>query len=288
MGNQLSIGNLVTVGDMRFHNIEGGFGKDKKAMLVKEISEIHNQPLGEINRRINENRKHFIDGKDILDIRANGFEPLGRELGYTKQSFNQSTNIYILSERGYAKLLKIMDDDLAWEKYDQLVDEYFQMRHEIKNSPEFLKSTKSKYRALPPVNHSVEILQKVWLAAGVDEKRAAAAVSGIYKQVYGDLGIDIPGVPVKCEKTYDKEQIAKEIGLYSKSGKPHSQAVAAIIRTLDIPADLIEHSPFAANGHSDDYDRFKAPVLDMVSNWIAKHGKPNPITLDKQYNVNYQ
>ncbi len=66
-------------------------------------------------------------------------------------------------------------------------------------------SAKAKYRALPPVNHSVEILRKAWAAAGVDVKRSAAAVSGIYKKVYGDLGIDIPGVPAECEKTYDKE-----------------------------------------------------------------------------------
>jgi len=149
-------------------------------------------------------------------------------------------------------------------------------------------SAKSKYRALPPVNHSVEILQKAWAAAGVDKKRSAAAVSGIYKQVYGDLGIDIPGAPVECEKTYDKEQIAKALGIYSKAGKPHSQAVAAIIRTLDIPADLIEHSPFATNGHSDDYDRYKAPVLDMVSAWFKLHGKTSPIVLDKSYNVIYR
>lgn len=149
-------------------------------------------------------------------------------------------------------------------------------------------SEKSKYRALPPVNHSVEILQKVWAAAGVDKKRSAAAVSGIYKQVYGDLGIDIPGAPVECEKTYDKEQIAKALGVYSKTGKPHSQAIAAIIRTLDIPADMIEHSPFAANGHSDDYDRYKAPVLDMVRNWITAQGRKSPIVLDKSYNVVFQ
>jgi hypothetical protein len=149
-------------------------------------------------------------------------------------------------------------------------------------------SAKSKYRALPPVNHSVEILQRVWAAAGVDKKRSAAAVSGIYKQVYGDLGIDIPGVPVECEKTYDKEQIAKALGVYSKTGKPHSQAIAAIIRTLDIPADLIEHSPFAANGHSDDYDRYKAPVLDMVRDWITAQGRKSPIVLDKSYGVVFQ
>lgn len=149
-------------------------------------------------------------------------------------------------------------------------------------------SEKAKYRALPPVNHSIEILKKAWAAAGVDEKRSAAAVSGIYKKVYGDLGIDIPGAPVECEKTYDKEQIAKALGLYSKAGKPHSQAVAAIIRNLNIPANLIEHSPFAANGHSDDYDRYKAPVLDMVRDWITAQGRKSPIVLDKSYGVVFQ
>ena len=289
MNSQLSIGNLVTIGNMKFHDIEGGFGKDKRAMLVKEIAEIHNQPLGEINRRINENRKHFIDSKDIIDLKGTKFAMALAHSGiYSQNAINASTNIYILSERGYSKLLKIMDDDLAWEKYDQLVDGYFQMRRAIKDSPEFLKSAKSKYRALPPVNHSVEILQKVWLAAGVDQKRAAAAVSGIYKQVYGDLGIDIPGAPVECDKTYDKEQIAKALGVYSKSGKPHSQAIAAIIRTMNIPADLIEHSPFAANGHSDDYDRYKEPVLNMVRDWLASQTVGAPIVLDKSYHVVYR
>ncbi|UYX50067.1 ORF6C domain-containing protein [Bacillus thuringiensis] len=113
-----------------FTGIEGGFGESKKAMLVKEVAEIHNQQIGEINRRINDNRERFKNKIDIVDIKANGFEPLGRSLGFTKQSFNQSKNIYLLSERGYAKLLKILEDDTAWELYDQFVDGYFNMREQ--------------------------------------------------------------------------------------------------------------------------------------------------------------
>lgn len=292
MKDKIKIGGLITIGSMKFHDIEGGFGKDKKAMLVKEIAEIHSRPLFKVNQLINDNRKHFISGKDIIDVKANGFEPFAillKDSGiYTQNAINASTNIYILSERGYAKLLKIMDDDLAWEKYDQLVDGYFQMRKAVKKSPDTLKSTKSKYRALPSVNHSIEILRQAWKVGGVDDKRAAAAVSGIYKQVYGDAGIDIPTPPVECGKTYDKEQIAKALGVYSKSGKPHSQAIAAIIRTLNISSELIEHSPFVSNGHSDDYDRYKAPVLRMVQKWLIEHHNPNPIVLDKSYKVIYK
>jgi GTP cyclohydrolase II len=117
-----------SIAGLEFTGIEGGFGEGKKSMLVREIADIHQQPFGEVNRRINDNVLRFNKGIDILDIRANGFEPLGSQLGFTKQTFNQSKNIYILSERGYAKLLKILEDDKAWELYDQFVDSYFNMR----------------------------------------------------------------------------------------------------------------------------------------------------------------
>lgn len=51
-------------------------------------------------------------------------------LGYSKQQIIQAEHIYILSERGYAKLIKIMDTDLAWEVHDKLMDEYFELRDE--------------------------------------------------------------------------------------------------------------------------------------------------------------
>lgn len=128
---------LIVIGDKRigsieFKGIEGGFGEGKKAMLVKDIARIHNQQLGEINRRINDNRKRFKTGVDISDLKLNGLDPSTFEnLGFNKQSVANSNNIYLLSERGYSKLLKLLEDDKAWEIYDELVDSYFDMRQEI-------------------------------------------------------------------------------------------------------------------------------------------------------------
>lgn len=67
--NELKVIGREHIGRIEFTGIEGGFGKDKKAMLVKDIAQIHEQPLGEINRRINDNRKRFKDGIDILDLK---------------------------------------------------------------------------------------------------------------------------------------------------------------------------------------------------------------------------
>ncbi|MCU5706099.1 ORF6N domain-containing protein [Bacillus wiedmannii] len=127
--NQLQIIGKQKVAGYEFTGIEGGFGHGKKAMLVKEIAEIHGKEVKHINLRINENRSRFKNGIDIVDLKVSPFGgPSLEQLGFTKQSISNSKNIYLLSERGYAKLLKILEDDKTWELYDKLVDGYFNMR----------------------------------------------------------------------------------------------------------------------------------------------------------------
>lgn len=127
--NQLQVIGKQNIAGYEFTGIEGGFGEGKKAMLVLDIATIHNQPLKEINRRINDNRIRFKDGVDIVDLKSGGFNPPQLlNLGFSNMQIAKSNNIYLLSERGYAKLLKILEDDKAWELYDILVDEYFNMR----------------------------------------------------------------------------------------------------------------------------------------------------------------
>lgn len=102
MGNLIFKGK-VNLEDMEFNHIEGGFGKDKKSMLVKDIANIHSRELREINERINLNRVRFKDGIDILDLKGTGFEiGLTDNKIYTQNAINRSNNIYLLSERGYA------------------------------------------------------------------------------------------------------------------------------------------------------------------------------------------
>jgi hypothetical protein len=132
---ELTVKGLVTVEGMKFHEIEGGFGEGKKSMLAKEIAEIHNKKPYHINEAINNNRKRFVDMVDIIDLKGTevAIDLVESEI-YSKNAVNASKNIYLLSERGYAKLLKILDDDIAWEQYDKLVDGYFAMRKVIKEN----------------------------------------------------------------------------------------------------------------------------------------------------------
>lgn len=115
--------------------ISGGFGEGRKCICDKTVAEIHGMREADIRRRITNNIKRFKETIDFIDLKQRVRQMHTLEfllsLGYSKQSVTQADHIYLLSERGYAKLIKIMDSDLAWEIHDRLVDEYFTMRDEI-------------------------------------------------------------------------------------------------------------------------------------------------------------
>ncbi|QTR83194.1 ORF6C domain-containing protein [Bacillus cytotoxicus] len=140
VANELHILGQQYIAGYQFTGIEGGFGKGKKAMLVKEIAVIHGKQVWHINEAINKNRNRFKDGVDIIDLLGIGLVDTEiKEYGFSQQAINsyrgkkakgETAGIYLLSERGYAKLLKILEDDTAWELYDQFVDGYFNMREQ--------------------------------------------------------------------------------------------------------------------------------------------------------------
>lgn len=110
----------------------GGFGVGKKCISDKTIAEIHGMEIKHVRELINRNIARFKPGIDCLDLKVvvQNDDNLLDTLGYTKMQISKAEHIYILSERGYAKLIKIMDTDLAWEIHDNLMDEYFAMRDE--------------------------------------------------------------------------------------------------------------------------------------------------------------
>ena len=132
MINTLRLVGKTTVCGIEVPKIAGGFGEGKKAMLAKNIAEIHGKKLMHVNEAINNNKSRFVESVDLIDLKTTNFVIDLVDNGFmTQNSINRSENIYLLSERGYAKLLKIFDDELAWNKYEEIIDGYFRMRDDI-------------------------------------------------------------------------------------------------------------------------------------------------------------
>ena len=179
----VKVNGLVNIEGMKFHDIEGGFGEGKKAMLVKEIAEIHGRELKDINRNINKNIKRFTKGIDIVDLKGTEFEVILNHHGiYSQNAINRSENIYLLSERGYSKLLKILEDDFAWEQYEKLVDGYFNMRGQALNTSELspeLQMFKQIFDTVAKQQLEAKETQRIALEANDKAEEAKEEIQGI-------------------------------------------------------------------------------------------------------------
>lgn len=148
------------------------------------------------------------------------------------------------------------------------------------------RKLRARAMALNAANRSARMLLDAYDSAGIQPSYKVLALTDLYR----NEGLKLPTPPLEVDEvTYDFTEMAAALGILSEaSGKPHAQAVGAIVSTLAIPEQMIIHAPYDRNGHAADYDRYKAPVLDMVRNWLAEHGNPRPIAAKgKNYRVKY-
>lgn len=222
---ELKVLGKEKVGKFEFTGVEGGFGEGKKSMLVRDIAAIHGQPVYEINRRINDNRKRFKDGIDIIDF-LNGSEPFRKfaeDNGFIGS--NRTQHVYLLSERGYAKLLKILEDDKAWEIYDELVDNYFNMRQAIKTDSAI--GLKGKRLAIMEENaktNQAKLLFKV--ATGTASNSARER---IFAHIATEL-TDEKFIPEIQKKEFSAKEVGDKFGITANK-------VGRIANILDLKAE---------------------------------------------------
>lgn len=128
--NEISISGTQEFMGREIPVILGGFGKDKKCMSDKTVAEIHGMEIKHIRELVTRNIKRFKNEIDYIDLKVvvPNDHNLMTSLGYSKMQISKSQHIYLFSERGYAKLIKIMDTDEAWDVHDQIMDEYFVLR----------------------------------------------------------------------------------------------------------------------------------------------------------------
>lgn len=153
----------------------GGFGKDKKCICDKTIAEIHGMETKHVRELLNRNSKKFINNKDLIDLKKvvveNDDFTICSQMGYSRMEISRAEHIYILSERGYLKLVKIMDNEKAWEIYNNLLDEYFYMREE------------HRQRKLP--TNYLEALKA--LVASEEEKQSLLVENGMQQQLIAEF-----------------------------------------------------------------------------------------------------
>lgn len=140
------------------------------------------------------------------------------------------------------------------------------------------KQDKPKKIPLASVNKAVSNIDRIFSRAGVDDLYIAAEAKRLYSEAGYEIKIPLLTDKETMPKLYDCTEMAKELGIYSTSGKPHNQAVSAIIKKLHISSGEIVTTVFSRNGHEDVTIQYKPSVLEDVKLWLAENNYPMKIT----------
>lgn len=141
MNKLIKVNGTKEINEKEVRVIEGGFGENQKCILASDIAIQHEITDGNLNKLINNNLTRFNEN-DLCDLKLDKKSVLllkNSEI-FSQNKINASKNIYLLSERGYTKLVSMMDNsnEKKWEVMDNVIDNYFSMRQVI-NSDAQLK-----------------------------------------------------------------------------------------------------------------------------------------------------
>lgn len=149
------------------------------------------------------------------------------------------------------------------------------------------KAKKSSTNSISAITSAAKFITGILKEAGMPAQFIAVNTKRLYEPVGIEISLD--GITVE-KHLFDATTIAKRFGMQSKTGKPHNQAVSAIIAKIDVRDDEKEVVPFQnqQSGHSGTNYQYAESVIDKIELWLKQNNYPCQIKHnEKTYGVYY-
>ena len=225
----------------------------------------------------------------VLEVKSNYRDWIRNRLGdceaVEKEDYEAAK---ILAPSGQTKIDHIIKLDTAKEmamlernEKGKQVRRYFiqvEKKYKEKTIREGItQKPEKKKKNLSAANMLVKTVSGIFKDAGVDPMFIAAEAKRLYKE-QADIDIQIPLITDSTTQTlWDCTTMAKKLGIYSESGRPHDKAVSAIIQKIDLFTDEIVKTAYSRNGHDGVTVQYKESVLEKVQEWLEENGYPSLI-----------
>ena len=225
---------------------------------VGECLELSGEAVRKAVSRMNEKQVIKVRNSDVTNSNI-------RKLNNAGENF--------LTESGVYKLVFKSRKPNAEKFTDWVTDEVLPTLRKT-GYYEVPKKKEDKKEKLPSVNQMVKNIKGALHDAGVDSKYIAAEIVRIYSDngypVKVPLISDVPAL-------WDCTTMAKELGIFSESGRPHDKAISAIIQKLDIFTEEIVKTAYSRNGHDGVTVQYKDSVLQKAKERLEENGYPTMI-----------
>ncbi|MBA1335824.1 MAG: hypothetical protein HPY66_1642 [Firmicutes bacterium] len=237
----------------------------QRVVTLWDIARLHNAETDSVRKNFKNNAQYLIEGEDyfVLPKQDALAANLIRSNEISRYALNATRDIPVFTESGYLMMSKPMTGALAWAVQRQLVKNYFaakemrQITHKPILSPEL---------AVDQAKFITSLAEQ----AGISLESRIACVKYLYKCAGMEIPIEVPTE----QKLYDLETIAKRLGILSENGKPHANAVSAIIKQMDIP-ESIKIEVLETNGKwTGSVTKYKEDIFGYIEKWLMENNKP--------------
>ena len=201
---------LIKINNTEIQSIEY---QSQRVVTFKMIDELHERPEGTAGRNFWKNKERFEKNKDYFEI--NQADEI-RRLGLERKQGGIPEKIYLITERGYLKIVKSLNDKLSWKVQDMLIDCYFKIKEIAKDFNEknlnsdnlLVKLVEQNNKIVEQNNQLLELLTKK-ISNPISKEYPKSPIketSTISNEIYR-LVADFATSTIKTNEKYNKNEL---------------------------------------------------------------------------------
>ncbi len=161
----------------------------QRVVTFKDIDAVHGKSDGNARKRFNDNRERFIDDVDCFVLDA---DEAMREYGITAPN-----GLNLITKHGYLLLVKLFNDDLAWQVQRELTDTYFEVKSAERRAARLDsgKINKWKWYVANPLIKKLHSMNK--------EDNMSRVYGMVYRDMSENFAFDMNNEKVEYCRKYD-------------------------------------------------------------------------------------
>lgn len=103
----------------------------QRVISFKDIDLVHKRPDGTARKAFNRNKKHLVENEDYFIIKPKDVDSQMSTKCPSGISYVNPRGVTFVTESGYLMIVKVFEDDLAWEVQKRLVNTYFKAKKTV-------------------------------------------------------------------------------------------------------------------------------------------------------------
>lgn len=197
--------NSITTVSIQGTDVQRVTYHDEPVVTLDQIDRVHERASGTARRNYNANKKRFVAGVDYFEPGSYEIRTMSKN-GVFPQGTTRGT---LITRKGYLKLVKSLNDDVAWEVFDEMIDRYF-MVEAIKLQTSF---PIADYRIAREIRLSFKHNLKLATLNGLQGNQALIAANQALVRSIGFNMLDAMGLAHLPAPEQDRLLTPSEIGV---------------------------------------------------------------------------